>query len=648
MTSTSTLGILPTVSSSSACPTPRLQPRMNMLLDNDLAGNVLWEEIHLPATTPSVMDHLIPQSSTRWSVIEKIMYTTGVPILVGQEWQLDKHAIKQKRVLDDTSSDKEELETDNEGSSASAVPDTSDLSWSAQEFDPDKLDRDPTPKRTPEKKWARLFNVIYTSMRMSYKESFPRRSAMYPFEPADIKCPHHQWSPNFCNSPIPDVTNIQKPDVVLLDRDVELTGWAHILTCAEITGSDLGAKYDIPLYKGVITKGYLMMREQPWRRFIILFSISANNLHAHYIDRSGLIITRPISIAESPTRLVNMLNTMSLANSKYHGMDPTMHMCNQSCKKSPCDVGDKAIGWIEDAQKQKLSIISILWRSQGLFSRRTICYRVRDRDGVDYALKECWVDEEHKDHEEKVLELVWGIHNVVTLVATWDVEYEGESDSTLRICQCHGKTSPGFRCKYHRHMLLTPCGEPLSTYSTKRELLSAFRDFVVAHKEMVTKNVLHGDLSPNNLIIHEGQGYFIDFNHAQIIAQGNTSVCSHGTGTIPYVSICLLRHLHLVSNPQGVDPEMMMMEQTASNDLESLFYIFVEFVTTYDGPQAMIIHRKTEWWGDLLEDLGSRAVPYKSGLLLIKRDMELMNRMARSVLGFINGHHSSNNKHPVK
>ncbi|KAG2743342.1 hypothetical protein P692DRAFT_20746742 [Suillus brevipes Sb2] len=31
---------------------------------------------------------------------------------------------------------------------------------------------------------------------------------------------------------------------------------------------------------------------------------------------------------------------------------------------------------------------------------------------------------------------------------------------------------------------------------------------------MVTqRNVLHGDLSPNNFIIHDGKGYFIDFNH---------------------------------------------------------------------------------------------------------------------------------------
>ncbi|KAG0693551.1 hypothetical protein DFH29DRAFT_1007207 [Suillus ampliporus] len=439
-----------------------------------------------------------------------------------RRWELEENTLwrvkkvkKQKQVLDDTKVEVARTWDEN-FSSRPAVLDTSDCN--ALEFDPTQPKRKlPPTVQTRAQKWACLFNTIYTDMRMSYEELFPHCSAMYPFEPADIKCPHRQWSSKFCNSPIPDATNIQKPNVVLLDRDVELTGWAHVLTCVEITGSDLGAKHDIPLYKGVITKGYLMMQEQPWCRFVILFSISANNLRAHYIDRSGLTITRPISIAKSPTRLVDMLNTMSLANSKYHGMDPTMHMCNQSCKKSPCDVGDKAIGWIEDAQKQKLSIISVLWRSQGLFSRRN--------------------------------------------------------------------------------------------------------DLLSPHKEMVTKNVLHGDLSPNNLIIHEGQGYFINFDHAQIIMQGNTSVRSHGTGTVPYMSIHLL---YAITAERAQGCGNVMVKRTASDDLESLFYIFVNFIATFDGPKGTL--KKAQRWGEVIKGMGATAAPYKSGLVLVPwHNKELMN-----------------------
>jgi hypothetical protein len=88
------------------------------------------------------------------------------------------------------------------------------------------------------------------------------------------------------------------------------------------------------------------------------------------------------------------------------------------------------------------------------------------------------------------------------------------------------------------------------------------------------------------------------------------------------MSIRLLRYLH--SNL--TEKDMVMKGQTASNDLESLFYIFVEFVTTYDGPHGKIIYPKTEQWAGLLEDLGPGAVTYKSGLLLVVKHNELMDR----------------------
>ncbi|KAG1743280.1 uncharacterized protein EDB91DRAFT_1081215 [Suillus paluster] len=280
---------------------------------------------------------------------------------------------------------------------------------------------------------------------------------------------------------------------------------------------------------------------------------------------------------------------MSLGNSKAHGMDTTMRMCNESCKQTQCEVGDQAIGWIEDKEKQKLLIIAILWRSQGILSCRTICYCVQDKDGVEYALKDCWMDEAKKDHEEKVLEMVWGIPNVVTLIAPWDVKYEGEPDSTLHIHNHHRKFSPGF----------------------------------CSHKAMIRKKVLHRDLSPNNLIIHEGHGFFIDFDHAQIITQGSTSIHSPGTWLISLLE----GHHTAIARAKGWGN--VMVEHTASDDLKSLFYIFIEFDTSFDGPKGSRTDpRKADWWGEVLEGMGATTTPYKSGLVLVLRhDKELMNRM---------------------
>jgi tRNA A-37 threonylcarbamoyl transferase component Bud32 len=51
----------------------------------------------------------------------------------------------------------------------------------------------------------------------------------------------------------------------------------------------------------------------------------------------------------------------------------------------------------------------------------------------------------------------------------------------------------------------------------------------IAHEAMIQQRVLHGDLSPNNFMIHEGIRYFIDFDHASIIKEGETFTVSFGT-----------------------------------------------------------------------------------------------------------------------
>ncbi|KAG1891659.1 uncharacterized protein F5891DRAFT_1197568 [Suillus fuscotomentosus] len=95
-------------------------------------------------------------------------------------------------------------------------------------------------------------------------------------------------------------------------------------------------------------------------------------------------------------------------------------------------------------------------------------------------------------------------------------------------------------------------------YLSKRELIIAFHDFVVAHKVMVQRNVLHRDLSPNNFIISNGRSYFIDFDHAQIIMEGNTGVHSQGTGTVPYISIRLLYAATVIERANGKQTDLQM------------------------------------------------------------------------------------------
>lgn len=59
---------------------------------------------------------------------------------------------------------------------------------------------------------------------------------------------------------------------------------------------------------------------------------------------------------------------------------------------------------------------------------------------------------------------------------------------------------------------------------------------------MVGRRVLHGDLSPNNAIIYQGKGYFIDFDHAKFLNDdGKADPSPHGTVSynVALISACV-------------------------------------------------------------------------------------------------------------
>ncbi|KIK33928.1 hypothetical protein CY34DRAFT_18065 [Suillus luteus UH-Slu-Lm8-n1] len=287
-------------------------------------------------------------------------------------------------------------------------------------------------------------------------------------------------------------------------------------------------------------------------------------LRAHYFDRSGVIISLPFNIHKSPGSicLCNALAALTLPDNHYLGLDPTIHMCHAACNGTHVNLADGAIGWVEDNKNNVYSIMAVLWKSHGFFCRGTVCYHIRNKEGKEYALKDCWVEESKKMHKPTILRMLKGVPNVVELIDDWDVYYEGQPDCTACIHEKYGpdqQNDTAFCNRFHRHLLLSPCGVPLSQFSSRTELIAAFRHFVVAHQAMIERRVLHGDLSPNNFVIHDGIGYFIDFDHAAVLAVNTTSTYSPGTGTMPYISIWILQSMrkmvdtNLDSNDQSKD-----------------------------------------------------------------------------------------------
>ncbi|KAG2105473.1 uncharacterized protein F5147DRAFT_775242 [Suillus discolor] len=559
------------------------------LLQSELEGHVIFEVDLNIKYSASLFHQLVPKFSLKITHITRIKYygrNNGPPVYFQGAWNFNR---QKKPKLNDQSNNSSSGNSDADKSGTSTdfdiddealdsqgsgmISQDTDGTWSHDEYDGTA---EPGSKRrckpsSTEKDLQCLFKAVMYALRCE-----PCIRAKLPFQSSNIEC---YWSAEFANSPIQDSYNAQKPDVALFyykSKTCEKT-WTDVLSFIEHTSSDFSKRHDLGGYWGSTTKAYLIMREQPWCRFITSFSICANQLRAHYYDRSGLIITLPTPIQSSPTRVADAIAALSLADPSLLGLDPTIHMCIPSCKSTHTDLAVGAIGWVTNNADKRYSIMAVLWKSQGLFCRGTVCYRVQDPvDGKEYAMKDCWVNEVKRYHEVDVLKRLKGIPNVVQLIDHWDVLFNGEPDCTSRIRDGYG----------------------------------VLEDWP--------------DKSPNNFVIHEGIGYFIDFDHTSIIKEGETFTVSFGTGTVPYISMRILKKMSKNadiikksikekknnSNNSNSIAQLELVEHNPSDDLESLFYIFFEFVSKYRGAHGTLAPTwdKTSMpWADAYKNLGATS-----------------------------------------
>jgi hypothetical protein len=450
----------------------------------DLDDHVINESILKIQKTASISHILLSKTSLTEENIGRIPFYSkkkNSPLVYSSgRWNLNPSK-KPKQSNSDTGSGTDA--TDSSLSEPGMTSEDSDGTWDGDEYNGVM---DPGSKRkrrtlSTEKILEHLFKAIVYSLRKSLRD---KTTFNIPPQSEPVK---RYWSAEFSTSPIPDLYNSQKPDLALFNyrNKKQPKTWADVLSFVEHTTSDFSKRQDIPVYWGSSTKAYLIMREQPWRRFVIYFSICANSLRTHYLDRSGLIISLPVNIHSSPVLVTEAIGTASLADQKMLGFDDTIHMCIHHCKGSHANLADGAIGWVYNNSGKQYSIMDVLWKSQGLFCRGTVCYRIRDpEDGIDYAMKDCWVAETKRYHEVDVLKKVKGIPNVVDLVDHWDVKYGDQDDCTDLIRRQYGispedRGDKKFCNRYHRRLVMKPCGEPLSRFKSRKELICAFRDFVV-------------------------------------------------------------------------------------------------------------------------------------------------------------------------
>ena len=122
----------------------------------------------------------------------------------------------------------------------------------------------------------------------------------------------------------------RKPDLVLLENELlprDEISWKSPKVLAELMRESFTPTAHIA--RTLDTKAYLVMIEQPWRRFVLTLSFSKLELRLHYYDCSGGSISPPFHLQRDPQEFLFILACVVFSPRSCIGFDDTIDIIAQ-------------------------------------------------------------------------------------------------------------------------------------------------------------------------------------------------------------------------------------------------------------------------------------------------------------------------------
>ncbi|KAL4064036.1 hypothetical protein J3A83DRAFT_4068790, partial [Scleroderma citrinum] len=169
---------------------------------------------------------------------------------------------------------------------------------------------------------------------------------------------------------------------------------------------------------------------------------------------------------------------------------------------------------------------------------------------------------------------------VLTCLTTYNVPcWPKQEPQTFKYSQYPWAYQAGLQIMPHIHhvLVLDIARKPLTTFSCSKELAQAIHDALLAHQgAYIDCKILHQDVSPGNIIIHNGWGHLIDWDMVKLVEQQSSCHITHtacsiffcvhilmgfGQGTWQFMSVNLIKN-HSANH-------------TFQDDLESSFWVLL-------------------------------------------------------------------------
>ncbi|KAJ2914303.1 hypothetical protein MD484_g6105, partial [Candolleomyces efflorescens] len=303
---------------------------------------------------------------------------------------------------------------------------------------------------------------------------------------------------------------------------------------------------------------------------LVRMSERANNP----IAATGAQYTLPFDIHEDPYTFIRLVLGLSALDERILGFDDSIQWTTAAD-------GAKNGGTLRAAGPDDTPTTYEFVMDEGPFipptpwGHSTTCWTVKNSEGLRLIVKDYCVTTD-RVLARNVLEEVKGLRGICHMVS-----YERGRAQTQDF---RGELSyfekGSFQNRDVTRIVMKTYGPTIDHFTSLEKVVIALRDAIMAHKSLVSSNIIHRDVSPKNILLsgdpkEDGHGVLVNFDMAFEIGELDSKIHSinHNLGTRMFQSFMVLKSSEL--STEYLPPHDFL------DDLESFFWILTYILLTF-------------------------------------------------------------------
>ncbi|KAJ2914091.1 hypothetical protein MD484_g6302, partial [Candolleomyces efflorescens] len=309
--------------------------------------------------------------------------------------------------------------------------------------------------------------------------------------------------------------------------------------------------------------------QQPNRQFVRVLLLTEQNARLYHFDRSGGVYSPDFDFHKEAHTFIRLVVGLNSLDEATLGLDVSIKWTVKHGRKKAVNASEPAVRSIGLLQQ-----VTQYFEIRGPASQ---CWSVVDPGtGTQYLVKDCWrVDDRVPEYEH--LEAAQGLPGVVQMVS-----FEANRGETKGFRSPFDITHFDFYNRVADRVVMNSYGETITKFRCPMELLYALRDAIAGHMELYMKQLLHRDISTENIVLGRKDpdsepeqgcwGMLIDLHMAIDVGRPGPSK-DWKIGARLYQSIAVLLTCHY---------PRIKLAQDHLDDLESFFYVYTYIIYGYD------------------------------------------------------------------